>query len=59
MMESTNNKMMNSKDAKNKDIPENPELESFFFPEHGVTVSATSIEEATKKVEKIINKKEE
>lgn len=29
----------------------------FFFPEHGVTIIAASLEEATAKLQEIINKK--
>jgi hypothetical protein len=42
--------MMNKEDVKNKDV-------EYFFPDHQITVTATSHEEAERKLSAIINKK--
>lgn len=46
------NKMMSNKDIKNKDV-----LTTYFFPEHGITVEASSTEEAEQKLQVILSKK--
>lgn len=44
-------------DISNKDIePEKKSKRKYNFPEHGVTVEATSLEEAKKELYKLINK---
>lgn len=54
MLEASENKMMKkgATKAAEADIVET----SFFYPEHSITVTATSQEEANKKVLEIINK---
>lgn len=52
MIEKSQNKMMTNKDIKNKDV-----LDTFFFPDHCITVEAVSIEEATKKLQAILKEK--
>lgn len=51
MIEKADNKMMTNKDIKNKAIEED-----YFFPEHGVTIKATSQEDAHKKLSIILSK---
>lgn len=46
------NKMLTGKEIKNKAI-----TESYFFPEHGITVEASSMEEAEKKLQVTLSKK--
>ncbi len=46
-----------TKDISNQDIaPPKKKLIEFNFPEHGVTVEAVDLEEATEKLNKLINK---
>jgi len=51
MIENAQNKMMKNEDVKNKAIEED-----YFFPEHSVTIKATSQEEAHKKLSIILSK---
>lgn len=53
MIEKADNKMMTGKDIKNKDIST-----PYFFPEHGITVDASSTEEAEQKLQEILIKKD-
>lgn len=55
MIEEAANKMMTGKEIKNKATA--PKTEPYLFPEHGVTVEASSLEEAHEKLEAIIKKK--
>lgn len=48
MIKESTNKIMNKEEVKTKD---------YFFPDYGVTVSASSQEEAEQKLSEIINKK--
>lgn len=55
MIENAENKMVDGKTAKNKAV-----IQSFFFPEHTITIEATSLAEAQEKLKetlKAINKK--
>jgi len=45
-----------TKDVSNKDVKEPKKLIEFNFPEHGITVEAATLEEATAKLKKLINK---
>lgn len=47
-IEKAQNKMISKEEVKTKD---------YFFPDYGITVSASSIEEAEQKLSDIINKK--
>jgi hypothetical protein len=51
MIKDTQNKMIN--ESENKEVST---LQDYVFPDHGVTVQATSHDEAVKKLEEIINK---
>lgn len=48
MQEKASNKMMTKEEAKTKE---------FFYPDYGITITATSQEEADVKLSEIINKK--
>lgn len=52
MIQEADNKMMTSKDIKNKGVT----TDAYFFPEHGITVEASSQEEALKKLQVILSK---
>lgn len=52
-IEESENKMMGSEDIKNKGISE-----EYFFPDHGVTVVASSKEEAEAKLLELLKAKE-
>lgn len=54
MIEKADNKMMTGKEIKNKEV----QTEPYLFPEHGVTVEASSQEEAHKKLQEILAKQE-
>lgn len=54
MIDKADNKMMTGKDIKNKTV----QTEPYLFPEHGVTVEASSQEEAHQKLQEILTKKE-
>lgn len=45
--------MMTSEDVKKKDSS----VEGYFFPDYGMTIEASSLEEAEEKLKAIINKK--
>jgi hypothetical protein len=46
-----------TKDITNEDVAEpKKKLVEFNFPEHGITVDAADLEEATEKLNKLINK---
>lgn len=52
MIEKAKNKMIEKEDVKTKEI-----VRDYFFPDHNITVSAESQEEANKKLQAIISKK--
>jgi hypothetical protein len=53
MIDKLQNKMINSEDVKKKD----GSVEGYFFPDYGITIEASSLEEAEEKLKVIINKK--
>lgn len=57
MLKESKNKMItgNEENVQNKAVA--PKTEHYLFPEHGVTVEASSLEEAHEKLEAIIKKK--
>lgn len=54
MIEEAKNTMMKSKDVKKKTLSD----EAYFFPEHGVTITAPSREEAEKQLKVMLSTKE-
>lgn len=53
MLTSEHNKMMKSEDVKKKDLGS----DEYFFPDHQVTIVATSREEAEKKLKDLLKEK--
>lgn len=50
MIEEAENKMMKPEDVKKKGAVQNIG-EAYFFPEHGISVTASSLEEANEKLQ--------
>ena len=56
MLENQQNKMQKKDTIKIVEVEEQV-LESYFFPDAGVTIQARSLEEANSKLQEILNKK--
>lgn len=51
----TPNKMMTEDQAKTTDVVDTPITQDYFFPDYGITIPATSLEEAQGKLKEQLN----